>query len=40
MALDAGMTWHAASVAAKIPYSTARKHARLMGYDPPGRSAG
>jgi DNA invertase Pin-like site-specific DNA recombinase len=40
MALEAGMTWHAASVAVRIPYSTVRKHARLMGYDPPGRSAG
>jgi hypothetical protein len=29
MALDAGMSWHAASVATRIPYSTVRKHARL-----------
>jgi DNA invertase Pin-like site-specific DNA recombinase len=34
MALDAGMSWHTASVATRIPYSTARKHARLMGYAP------
>jgi DNA invertase Pin-like site-specific DNA recombinase len=39
MVLDAGISWHAASVAAHIPYSTARKHARLMGYEPPGRGA-
>ena len=40
MALDTGMSWHAASIAAKIPFSTVRKHARLMGYRPPGRNAG
>ena len=34
MALDAGMSWHAASVATRIAYSTVRKHARLMGYSP------
>lgn len=34
MALDEGMSWHAASVATRIPYSTVRKHARLMGYEP------
>ena len=39
MALDTGMSWHAASIAVKIPFSTVRKHARLMGYEPPGRSA-
>jgi DNA invertase Pin-like site-specific DNA recombinase len=32
--LDAGMAWHAASVATGIAYSTVRKHARLMGYEP------
>jgi hypothetical protein len=30
----AGMSWHAASLATRIPYSTVRKHARLMGYAP------
>jgi DNA invertase Pin-like site-specific DNA recombinase len=40
MALDAGMSWHAASVETHLAYSTVRKHARLMGYEPPGRSAG
>jgi putative DNA-invertase from lambdoid prophage Rac len=39
MALNTGMSWHAASVAVHISYSTVRKHARLMGYEPPGRSA-
>jgi DNA invertase Pin-like site-specific DNA recombinase len=34
MALDKGLSWHAASVATSIPYSTVRKHARLMGYAP------
>jgi len=37
--LDTGISWHAASAAVHIPYSTVRKHARLMGYEPPGRSA-
>jgi DNA invertase Pin-like site-specific DNA recombinase len=39
MVLDAGMSWHAASVETHLAYSTVRKHARLMGYQPPGRSA-
>ncbi|MGH7092199.1 MAG: recombinase family protein [Stellaceae bacterium] len=39
MALEAGMSWHAASVAVHIPYSTVRKHARLMGYEPAVRGA-
>jgi DNA invertase Pin-like site-specific DNA recombinase len=34
MVLDTGMSWHAASVATRIAYSTVRKHARLMGYEP------
>ena len=38
MALDAGMSWHAASAATRIAYSTLRKHASLMGYEPPRRS--
>jgi DNA invertase Pin-like site-specific DNA recombinase len=40
LALDTGMSWHAVSIAVHIPYSTVRKHARLMGYEPPGRGAG
>jgi DNA invertase Pin-like site-specific DNA recombinase len=31
-ALDTGSSWHAISLATKIPYSTVKKHARLMGY--------
>lgn len=34
MALDSGMSWYAASVATRIPYSSVRKQARLMGYEP------
>lgn len=34
MALDAGATWHAASRATGIPYSTVKKHARSLGYSP------
>jgi hypothetical protein len=37
MVLDAGKTWHAASLATGIPYSTVKKHARAMGYSPPER---
>ena len=33
-ALDTGQSWHSASLATKIPYSTVKKHARLMGYTP------
>ena len=33
-ALDGGKSWHAASIATRIPYSTVKKHARLMGYAP------
>jgi DNA invertase Pin-like site-specific DNA recombinase len=43
MVLDTGKTWHAASVATDIPYSTVKKHARALGYSPPkrrGASAG
>jgi hypothetical protein len=35
MALDAGKTWYAASVATAIPYSTVKKHARALGCSPP-----
>ncbi len=38
-ALDAGMSSHAASVATRIAYSTVRKHARLMGYEPRARTS-
>jgi DNA invertase Pin-like site-specific DNA recombinase len=34
MALEAGATWHAASLATGIPYSTVKKHARALGYSP------
>jgi DNA invertase Pin-like site-specific DNA recombinase len=33
-ALDAGESWHAVSVTTKIPYSTVKKHARALGYQP------
>ena len=32
--LDAGETWHAASRATGIAYSTVKKHARALGYSP------
>ena len=34
MALGVGWSWHAVSVHLGIPYSTVKKHARLMGYEP------
>ena len=37
MVLDAGNTWHAASLATGIPYSTVKKHARALGYSPSER---
>jgi hypothetical protein len=39
VALDGGMSWHAASLATRIPYSTVRKHARLLGYTPQARTS-
>jgi DNA invertase Pin-like site-specific DNA recombinase len=33
-ALDSGDSWHAASKATRIPYSTVKKHARALGYAP------
>jgi DNA invertase Pin-like site-specific DNA recombinase len=33
-ALDTGNSWHAVSIATKIPYSTVKKHARALGYEP------
>jgi len=32
-ALDKGESWHAVSVKTRIPYSTVKKHARMMGYE-------
>ena len=37
MVLEAGNTWHAASIVTGIPYSTVKKHARALGYSPPER---
>jgi DNA invertase Pin-like site-specific DNA recombinase len=34
MALDAGESWHAVSRKTRIPYTTVKKHARAMGYEP------
>ena len=33
-ALTSGDSWHAASKATRIPYSTVKKHARALGYEP------
>ena len=33
-ALDGGKSWHAVSIATRIPYSTVKKHARTLGYKP------
>jgi DNA invertase Pin-like site-specific DNA recombinase len=33
-ALETGESWHAVSIATKIPYSTVKKHARALGYQP------
>ncbi len=38
-ALKTGGTWHAVSKATKIPYSTVKKHARALGYEPQRRKA-
>ena len=38
-ALDTGDSWHAVSIAARIPYSTVKKHARALGYKPRQRIA-
>jgi len=38
-ALDMGANWHRVSLSTGIPYSTVKKHARELGYEPPGRSA-
>jgi DNA invertase Pin-like site-specific DNA recombinase len=34
MVLDAGKSWHAASVETRIPYATVKKYARALGYEP------
>jgi DNA invertase Pin-like site-specific DNA recombinase len=36
-ALDTGKNWHRISRSTGIPYSTVKKHARALGYEPPGR---
>jgi len=33
IALDSGQSWHAVSIATRIPYSTVKKHARALGYE-------
>ena len=33
-ALDTGESWHAVSRETRIPYSTVKKHARALGYEP------
>ena len=38
-ALDRGNSWHAVSIETGIPYSTVKKHARVLGYEPRRRSA-
>ena len=38
-ALDGGNSWHAVSIATRIPYSTVKKHARALGYEPQRRVA-
>jgi DNA invertase Pin-like site-specific DNA recombinase len=38
--LDTGANWHRVSLSTGIPYSTVKKHARVLGYEPPGRGAG
>jgi len=39
IALDTGESWHAVSRKTRIPYSTVKKHARALGYEPHRRSA-
>ena len=36
-ALDTGANWHRVSQSTGIPYSSVKKHARALGYEPPGR---
>src|SRR5215831_1216008 len=37
-ALEAGDSWHAVSRKLRMPYSTVKKHARALGYEPPQRA--
>ena len=37
-ALDTGDSWHAVSRKLRMPYSTVKKHARALGYEPPQRA--
>jgi DNA invertase Pin-like site-specific DNA recombinase len=39
-ALKTGANWHKVSLSTGIPYSTVKKHARALGYRPPGRGVG
>ncbi len=34
ISLDTGHSWRAVSIATRIPYSTVKKHARALGYEP------
>ncbi len=38
-ALDDGKSWHAVSIATRIPYGTVKKQARALGYEPRRRVA-
>ena len=38
-ALEGGKSWHAVSIETRIPYSTVKKHARALGYEPRRRVA-
>jgi DNA invertase Pin-like site-specific DNA recombinase len=37
LALETGDSWHTVSKVTKIPYSTVKKHARVLGYEPKRR---
>jgi hypothetical protein len=39
ISLDTGESWHAVSRKTRIPYSTVKKHARALGYEPHRRGA-
>jgi hypothetical protein len=38
-ALNGGKSWHAVSLATRIPYSPVKKYARALGYEPQRRVA-
>ena len=40
MALDAGKSWYTASLETRIPYSTTKKYARALGFEPRQRKWG